>query len=509
MKNSIILLMTCLLAGSTFAYLPVYKSDAVVVDGAPLIVVARVIEGSLKHKCAGIVELKIKKVLRGDISSDRLRVSLHPEFAPEVYKDSEKERLRLIVEHGSFIVFGNEDLYEDNIWFLKDYLDQCKGIEYGVEDERDIWETDNLDYLESEFLSGIGAYRPGRYRVTEPVKVHHVKPDYPGNSDEYLKYNLIYFNLLIDENGNVLDVRKRKGDEKYLYGSYLDLYNAYLAVVKKWKYKPATKDGMPVPVWYLEEVQIKRELSESQNSLQTDLVKEITVRFEGETECPKHTYEMLEFNYPLMGDSEGLLMGTGCWIGDITIKDIELRGRVLKLYERIKNALHRGDSSELSENLFNRIIYDYYQMTWQINYDDNGPHYNIGGYKSLISNINEFTSSDSTAEKELKGYVKLLLIDLLYTFEFDKKENIAKELNSIFSGNELDPYIVAGAIFLSNTHEYNCGYSDNTYNAADTIAVQALGLEKLQAAICGFPDTEYFNKITKELESIYNLEKCE
>jgi protein TonB len=62
----------------------------------------------------------------------------------------------------------------------------------------------------------------------------------------------VELNVLVDERGNVTDAQVSSGA-----GGKAGLNEAAIENVKRWKYRPATKDGVPVKVWTSVRVQFQ------------------------------------------------------------------------------------------------------------------------------------------------------------------------------------------------------------------------------------------------------------
>ncbi|MEA2558908.1 MAG: hypothetical protein QOH06_412 [Acidobacteriota bacterium] len=79
--------------------------------------------------------------------------------------------------------------------------------------------------------------------VKRPEKISGRPPIYTSNAREARVTGVVVLDTLIDEKGNVTDV-------KVLQGLPMGLDEAAVEAVKRWKFKPATLDGQPVPVYY-------------------------------------------------------------------------------------------------------------------------------------------------------------------------------------------------------------------------------------------------------------------
>jgi len=76
--------------------------------------------------------------------------------------------------------------------------------------------------------------------IRQPMKVRDVKPVYPQVAQEARVQGMVIVEGLIDEQGNVADV-------KVLRGVPL-LNDAAVEAVRQWKYTPTLLNGVPVPV---------------------------------------------------------------------------------------------------------------------------------------------------------------------------------------------------------------------------------------------------------------------
>lgn len=79
--------------------------------------------------------------------------------------------------------------------------------------------------------------------VKRPEKISGPAPEYTAEAREARVSGVIVLEAIIDELGNVTDV-------KVLKGLPAGLDQAAISAVESWKFKPATLDGRPVPVYY-------------------------------------------------------------------------------------------------------------------------------------------------------------------------------------------------------------------------------------------------------------------
>ena len=77
--------------------------------------------------------------------------------------------------------------------------------------------------------------------VNPPVTVKRVEPIYPDVARKARIEGMVILETIIDRNGNVTDVRVLKGLPLGIDQSAID-------AVKRWKFKPGTLNGQPIPV---------------------------------------------------------------------------------------------------------------------------------------------------------------------------------------------------------------------------------------------------------------------
>lgn len=85
-------------------------------------------------------------------------------------------------------------------------------------------------------LAGTALAQP---KIDPPVPVRTVAPDYPPELRSQGVVGLVVVKITIDENGNVADPEVEKSSHNGFEKPALD-------AVKKWKFKPAREDGVPV-----------------------------------------------------------------------------------------------------------------------------------------------------------------------------------------------------------------------------------------------------------------------
>ncbi len=83
---------------------------------------------------------------------------------------------------------------------------------------------------------------------TPPVATSRTVPAYTSRARMLRQQGSVFLNLLVDENGKVVDVQV----VREIPAS--DLNDAALRAARTWTYSPATKDGVPVKVWKQEKI---------------------------------------------------------------------------------------------------------------------------------------------------------------------------------------------------------------------------------------------------------------
>lgn len=78
-------------------------------------------------------------------------------------------------------------------------------------------------------------------KTEPPVPVRTVAPDVPSSFSRSGSVGLVTVNFLVDEKGNVQDPTIVKS-------SHAELEEPALTAIKKWRFKPAKKDGVAVSV---------------------------------------------------------------------------------------------------------------------------------------------------------------------------------------------------------------------------------------------------------------------
>ena len=92
------------------------------------------------------------------------------------------------------------------------------------------------------------AQRHGAGKVTggmsPPVKIYWPQPEYTEAAQEKKLEGFVIVETIIDAAGNVVEAKIRKGMP-------LGLSESAIEAVMSWKFKPATRDGQPVPVFFI------------------------------------------------------------------------------------------------------------------------------------------------------------------------------------------------------------------------------------------------------------------
>jgi protein TonB len=87
---------------------------------------------------------------------------------------------------------------------------------------------------------------------TWPELIASTKPAYPPLAARQRLGGTVFLRVLVDEAGVVRDVQVLRGIKPDL-----GLDAAAVAAVKSWRYKPATKDGVRVKVWFTQPVKFE------------------------------------------------------------------------------------------------------------------------------------------------------------------------------------------------------------------------------------------------------------
>jgi TonB family protein len=79
---------------------------------------------------------------------------------------------------------------------------------------------------------------------SEPLAIQSTEPAYPESARRFRIEGTVVVDMLVSETGDVIDVRTVKGID-----GYPAFERAAESAVRKWRFRPATKDGVPVKVW--------------------------------------------------------------------------------------------------------------------------------------------------------------------------------------------------------------------------------------------------------------------
>jgi protein TonB len=88
--------------------------------------------------------------------------------------------------------------------------------------------------------TGSNVYRIGN-GVTGPALLHKVEPDYTEKARQAKYQGTVLLYIQIDTSGKAINIR-------VLHSLGLGLDEKAIEAVKKWKFRPASKDGKPVTV---------------------------------------------------------------------------------------------------------------------------------------------------------------------------------------------------------------------------------------------------------------------
>ncbi len=89
--------------------------------------------------------------------------------------------------------------------------------------------------------TGLGSHAERWRGVTAPVVIHQVEPEYPDEARKAKFQGSVLVAVEVDEQGRVRGVRIVKS-------AGLGLDEKAMEAVKKWRFRPATRDGRPVAV---------------------------------------------------------------------------------------------------------------------------------------------------------------------------------------------------------------------------------------------------------------------
>ncbi len=89
-------------------------------------------------------------------------------------------------------------------------------------------------------------FRPGG-DVTAPVLIHQVEPEYSEEARKAKYQGTVVIHCVVDTNGAVRNIRLAQSVD-------LGLDEKAIEAVRQWKFRPGTRDGLPVPVWAAIEV---------------------------------------------------------------------------------------------------------------------------------------------------------------------------------------------------------------------------------------------------------------
>jgi protein TonB len=97
----------------------------------------------------------------------------------------------------------------------------------------------SLVLLATALVSSVPMKADGK--IEPPIPVRTVAPDYPNDMRRDGVTGMVMISCLIDEQGNVADSKVEKASNQAFAP-------CALAALKKWKFKPAQRDGAIVPI---------------------------------------------------------------------------------------------------------------------------------------------------------------------------------------------------------------------------------------------------------------------
>jgi TonB family protein len=109
-----------------------------------------------------------------------------------------------------------------------------------VPDFAGTWRLDPARRIVTGGPERVDQYGRGGSTVTPPVKLRNVPPRYPDDALRSRIEGLVIIEAVIDQRGDVVDAQVLR--------SVPPLDRAALEAVRQWRFKPATRDGQPIPV---------------------------------------------------------------------------------------------------------------------------------------------------------------------------------------------------------------------------------------------------------------------
>jgi len=113
-------------------------------------------------------------------------------------------------------------------------------VELNVQVDFQIFDGPKAQMRPADFDPASAAPQQAAGGVTRPVLIHQVFPEFSEQARKDKVSGIVTVNFLVDENGNPTHVRVMRG-----LGHGLDM--EAVAAVKQYKFKPAMRDGKPVP----------------------------------------------------------------------------------------------------------------------------------------------------------------------------------------------------------------------------------------------------------------------
>jgi len=108
--------------------------------------------------------------------------------------------------------------------------------------------TSTADFADDQTFAQFQRVAPG---VKPPKAIHSPDPKFPDLPPDAERHGLVVMLVGVNAKGHVQAVRVLRSDEKAYEQTAVD-------TVRKWKFKPAEKNGQPVPVQVTVEMKFQR-----------------------------------------------------------------------------------------------------------------------------------------------------------------------------------------------------------------------------------------------------------